>query len=624
MGISGNAATATLATSAGTATVATNATVTTSNTNSAFKIPFINHTGTTTGNYGLLQDSQSTFTYNPNTNTLTATTFVGSLSGNATSANTATSATVATNATVTTSNTNSAFKIPFINHTGTTTGNYGLLQDSESTFTYNPNTNTLTASTFVGSLSGNATSANTATSATTATTATSAGTATVATNATVTTSNTNSAFKIPFINHTGTTTGNYGLLQDSQSTFTYNPNTNTLTATTFVGSLSGNATSANTATSATTATSADTATLATNINRTGTTSGANISYRVLLGNDNNNTGSSPAFVVTNASRLYYNPSTDSLTVGTLSGTATNCSRQILNGNGMNFTGGELNTNRTITLGTPSSITSSSENSVTTSSHTHLLADDAVTQRKINAGAVSRGKIADGAVNDLKLAVDAVTTTKINDGAVTNLKIADNAVTQNKINAGAVSRGKIVDGAINAAKLADNAVTYAKIQKVATANRLLGSTTANADVSEVQVETGMIANGAVTADKLSTSSDVNTRMFAVRAWGRVRRNPSGGDGRISGSSGWTAAALSEPGRTRVTFNPALPTGDYAVTVGIHDSSGSSSGDHLVNIVNITASRFDIVSFDTGLANNLVDGVGGSGTIQPTEISFMVVY
>jgi hypothetical protein len=46
----------------------------------------------------------------------------------------------------------------------------------------------------------------------------------------VTTSTTNSAFKIPFANTTVSTTGNYGLLQDSTATFTYNPSTNTMSA----------------------------------------------------------------------------------------------------------------------------------------------------------------------------------------------------------------------------------------------------------------------------------------------------------------------------------------------------------------------------------------------------------
>jgi hypothetical protein len=75
-------------------------------------------------------------------------TITAALSGNAT---TATTATNATNVAVTTSATASAFKVPFANTTVSTTGNYGLLQDSEATFTYNPSTNTLTAGTFSGS-----------------------------------------------------------------------------------------------------------------------------------------------------------------------------------------------------------------------------------------------------------------------------------------------------------------------------------------------------------------------------------------------------------------------------------------------------------------------------------------
>ena len=77
------------------------------------------------------------------------------------SAGSATTATNATNVAVTTSSTASAFKVPFANTTASTTGNYGLLQDSEATFTYNPSTNTLTAGTFSGALSGNATTATT-------------------------------------------------------------------------------------------------------------------------------------------------------------------------------------------------------------------------------------------------------------------------------------------------------------------------------------------------------------------------------------------------------------------------------------------------------------------------------
>lgn len=136
---------------AGTADVATTSTITTSATSSAFKVPFANTTASTTGNYGLLQDSTATFTYNPSTNTLVVGTVSGALSGNATTA------TTATNVTVTASSTASNFKVPFANTTASTTGNYGLLQDSAAEFTYNPSTNTLT----VGTVSGNASSSDT-------------------------------------------------------------------------------------------------------------------------------------------------------------------------------------------------------------------------------------------------------------------------------------------------------------------------------------------------------------------------------------------------------------------------------------------------------------------------------
>jgi len=74
---------------------------------------------------------------------------------------TATTATNATNVALTASSTASAFKVPFANTTVSTTGNYGLLQDSAAEFTYNPSTNTLVVGTVSGALSGTATNATT-------------------------------------------------------------------------------------------------------------------------------------------------------------------------------------------------------------------------------------------------------------------------------------------------------------------------------------------------------------------------------------------------------------------------------------------------------------------------------
>ena len=243
--ISGNAATATSATTATTATNATNVTLTTSATSSAFKVPFANTTVSTTGNYGLLQDSAAEFTYNPSTNTLTVGTFSGALSGNATTATTLQTARTingvsfngSANITVTASTTNaltlgsyltgtsfngSSAVTAAVDATTTNTASKIVARDASGNFA---------AGTITAALSGNATTATTATNAT---------------NVTVTTSTTSSAFKVPFANTTNSTTGNYGLLQDSTTTFTYNPSTNTLTVGTVAAALSGNATTATT------------------------------------------------------------------------------------------------------------------------------------------------------------------------------------------------------------------------------------------------------------------------------------------------------------------------------------------------------------------------------------------
>ena len=90
---------------------------------------------------------------------ITASTFTGALSGNASTA------TTATNTAITASSTNSTFYPSFVS---ATTGNLPQLVDSD--LTYNPSTNTLAttninATTFTGALTGNASSATTTTNA---------------------------------------------------------------------------------------------------------------------------------------------------------------------------------------------------------------------------------------------------------------------------------------------------------------------------------------------------------------------------------------------------------------------------------------------------------------------------
>ncbi len=98
-----------------------------------------------TGTNAVLSDAS--LTYNSSTNNLSTTTFTGALSGNATTSTTATNITIAASASTTGS----------ILFTESATGN--LPPKSDAGLTYNASTNALTTTTFIGALSGNATTA---------------------------------------------------------------------------------------------------------------------------------------------------------------------------------------------------------------------------------------------------------------------------------------------------------------------------------------------------------------------------------------------------------------------------------------------------------------------------------
>jgi len=159
-----------------------------------------------------LKVDTSTLSYVPSTNNLTATTFTGALSGNATSATNATNINIS--ATTSSDTTTSVVLVG-----SQSTGNQSPFIDSG--LTYNAGTNNLTATTFTGALSGNATSATTAT------------TATNATNTAIT--NTTTSASTHYITFVDGTSGNRAQRVDSTG-LTYIPDSNIIGA-----SISGNA-----------------------------------------------------------------------------------------------------------------------------------------------------------------------------------------------------------------------------------------------------------------------------------------------------------------------------------------------------------------------------------------------
>lgn len=256
----GNAATATTATTATNATNATNINMTSVTTNSSYYLSFAQ----TLGAYSALGGNAG-LTFNPSTGNLTTTTFTGALTGNASTASQVsvnanfaggyatyvTSATggnetvqvmptvqignnsvTATNFTglastasqvlVTSSSGNQNYPLVFCPSAGLGAQN-GILGNTVATV--NPSTGNVTSTTFTGALSGNATSATTATTAN---------------NIVVTSTSANTTYSLLLAN------SGSSQAVDANSGITANPSTGLVTATTFAGALSGNATTATT------------------------------------------------------------------------------------------------------------------------------------------------------------------------------------------------------------------------------------------------------------------------------------------------------------------------------------------------------------------------------------------
>ena len=226
------------------------------------------------GNIGL--ESDGTLTYNPSTGKVTATGFIGTLTG------TADTATVATTVTITDNeSTNEDNALIFTAGGDVDGGNIGL--ESDGTLTYNPSTGKVTATGFIGTLTGTA------------------DVATVATTVTITDNeSTDESNAIVFTAGGDVDGGNLGL--ESDGTLTYNPSTGAVTATGFVGALTGNVTGNVSGTAATVTGAAQT-----NITSVGTLTGLTISGDLTVSGDDITMGTNTSGHVLVADGTNYNP-----------------------------------------------------------------------------------------------------------------------------------------------------------------------------------------------------------------------------------------------------------------------------------------------------------------------------
>ena len=143
-----------------------------------------------------------------------------------------------------------------------------------------------------------------------------------------------------------------------------------------------------------------------------------------------------------------------------------------------------------------------------------LADGSVATVDLVDGSVTAAKIAGGAVDETALRNNAVTTGKIADGTIVQADLALSSVSKNNIQNDAVVSGKILDGTIGSADLSDNAVTGAKIADGTIASADIGSSqVSSTHILNMGVDTADLATGAVTSTKIEdgtiTAADVAT-------------------------------------------------------------------------------------------------------------------
>jgi len=265
------------------------------------------------------------------------------------------------------------------------------------------------------------------------------------------------------------------------------------------------------------------------------------------------------------------------------------------------------------------------NFVPVSANNILLSIDGVVQANnfsVSGSTIDFGTAVTGTCNFvLHFGTGLITT--VQDGAVTTAKIGDDAVTYAKLQnlatanrvLGSTSTGLIGETQIATAMVSDDAITYAKMQDTSAANRVLGAASAGT-IGEVQVATDMIADAQVDESKLKISNTPTNGYFLSAQSG----NTGGLTWAEAGGGSFTKIANADYGSavSNFTYTNCF-TSDYSVyKFYMFDIDAASGNDELE--IKFLDSGGSVVGNWAQVATELHKEQGGSGSgtgVQTTQ-------
>jgi len=186
-------------------------------------------------------------------------------------------------------------------------------------------------------------------------------------------------------------------------------------------------------------------------------------------------------------------------------------------------------------------------------------------------------------------------------------LADESVDSDHYVDASIDNAHLADNAVDTEEIANDAVTYAKMQNLATADRVLGSTSTGV-IGEVQIVPDMLATDAVTNVKVATGID------AVKL----------ADGSVTNAELQYINSLSSNAQTQIAAKQATIDSSARLNANlIHDGSVTNTEFGYINTLSSNAqtqlaAKHGSITSSARLNANLI---GANGNVSNTEYGYL---